>query len=355
LWLALSLSPSLTAQPSGPLAASNGPTARVVIVEDPSATDELLPVPKTIHRMVDDAITRLTGKSTVRAAWNSLVSTNDTVGLKVYSSPGENSGTRPAVVSAIVQDLIASGVRAEKIIIWDKQDMDLRAAGFYDFEERYGVAVRGALQSGFDTNSTNFYDNALLGTLIWSDAEFGQTGPGVGRKSFVSKVVSREMTKIINVTPMLHHNLVGVTGNLYSLAMGSVDNTGRFEKSADSLARAVPEIYAMPQIGDRVVLNVVDALICQYEGQDRGLLHYSMVMNQLRFSKDPLALDVLSLKEINRQRVLAGADANTNLDLYDNAALLEIGVADTNRIKIERLFTPPAEPHIRSNEPPQTR
>ena len=37
------------------------------------------------------------------------------------------------------------------------------------------------------------------------------------------------MTKIINVTPLLNHNLAGVSGILYGLAIGSVDNTLRFE------------------------------------------------------------------------------------------------------------------------------
>jgi hypothetical protein len=43
------------------------------------------------------------------------------------------------------------------------------------------------------------------------------------------------------------------------------------------------------------------------------------------------------LKEINRERDLAGAPLSTNMDLYDNAALVEIGVNDTNRIKVIKL------------------
>ena len=90
--------------------------------------------------------------------------------------------------------------------------------------------------------------------------------------------------------------------------------------------------------GERVVLSVVDALICQYEGQQQGLLHYSTVLNQLRFSRDPVALDVLSLDEINHQQQLAGVPAtNTNMDMFNNASLLEIGVSDTNRIDVTNL------------------
>jgi hypothetical protein len=55
----------------------------------------------------------------------------------------------------------------------------------------------------------------------------GRKGEGVGRRSFVSKLLTQDITKLINVTPMLNHNSAGVTGHLYSLAFGSVDNVYR--------------------------------------------------------------------------------------------------------------------------------
>jgi len=315
---------------------TNSTQARVVIVEDPRALNNLEPVPGVIQTMVNRAITNLTSKPNLRTAWTSLVSTKDIVGLKVFSAPGPNSGTRPAVVAAIVQGLLTAGIPPRHIIVWDKRATDLHLAGFYEFEKRFGVRVMGAIEAGYD-EKTN-YETALLGTLSWTDLEFGKQGPGIGRKSYVSKLVSQQMTKIINITPLVHNNLAGVSGNLYSLAMGSVDNTQRFENNADSLARSVPEIYALPILGDRVVLNVVDALICQYEGQQRGLLQYSGVLNQLRFSRDPVALDVLSLKEIEHQSELADVQlTKTNFDLYSNASLLEIGVSDLRHIQVDKL------------------
>ena len=117
-----------------------------------------------------------------------------------------------------------------------------------------------------------------------------------------------------------------------------MDNTLRFEAAPDRLATAVPEIYALPPLADHVVLNIVDALICQYEGEERSLLHYSTVLNQLRFSRDPVALDVLSIQELIRQRQQAGAPAvKTNRALYDNAALLELGVSDPAKIQVVNL------------------
>lgn len=317
--------------------------SRVVIVQDPLATDHFLPQLGRVQAMVERGITNTTGRATVTQAWLSLLSTNDIVGLKVYSDPGQNSGTRPAVVQAVIQELIAAGLPPTNIVIWDKSSTPLRLAGYYDLAQSLGVRIDSSVHAGYDP--TNFYDTALIGNLIWGDLEFDKKGEGVGRKSFVSKLVGRELTKIINVTPLLNNNLSGVSGNLYGLAMDSVDNTVRFENDADRLARAVPEIYALPSVGDRVVLNIVDALICQYEGGERSMLHYSAILNQLRFSKDPVALDVLSIKELERQRQLAGVAAiKPDLELYENAALLELGVADPTNVRVDILYQPSDRP-----------
>jgi hypothetical protein len=292
--------------------------------------------PDVVREMIERAITHLTHKSTVSDAWLSLVSTQDIVGIKVYSLPGPNSGTRPAVVGGVIDGLLKAGLPPKNIIIWDKQPTDLRLAGYYDLAQKYGVRVESSALAGYD--QTNYYDSALIGSLVWGDVEFGLKGLGIGRKSFVSKLVSREITKIINIPPLLNHNFAGVSGNLYSLVSGSVDNMARFEGDAGRLATAVPEIYGLPSLSDRVVLNIVDALICQYEGAERGLLHYSATLNELRFSKDPVALDVLSLQELDRQREAAKAPpVKGNTELYNNAALLELGVSDPKKIHIEHI------------------
>ena len=290
--------------------------------------------------MVNRALTNLTGKATVADAWRSLVSTGDTVGIKVVSAPGAQSGTRPAVVIAVVEGLLTAGLPSNHIVIWDKQLSDLKNARFTEVSERYGVRLAGSAQEGWDPGGdekSRPYDTPLLGNPVWGDLEFGRKGEGIGRKSFLSQLLTRQLTKIINITPLLNHNEAGVCGNLYSLAMGSVDNTARFESDPERLATAVPDIYNLPALADHVVLNIVDALICQYEGGERGLLHYSTVLNQLRFSRDPIALDVLSIKDLERQRNNTDPGRKSNLELYSNAALLELGVSDIKKIRVENL------------------
>jgi len=283
----------------------------------------------------------LTRKATPVQAWRSLVSTKDIVGIKVYSAPGPNSGTHPAVAAAVVEGLLAAGVKPTNIIVWDKEKRDLILAGYMKLASRYGVQVEGSAAAGYDEKI--FYEMPLIGALMYSDLEFGKQGEGVGRKSFVSKLVSKRLTKIINITPLLNHYHAGVAGNLYSLAFGSVDNTFRFEQSyhqnPDRLAQAVPEIYALEAVWDKVALNVVDALICQYAGQDEAKLQYASTLNELRFSTDPVALDVLSLLELDRLRQSSwnGSSATNYMRLYQNANLMGIGVSNPENIEVERM------------------
>lgn len=306
------------------------------MVEDAAALDAFRPRPEIIREMVDRGLAHLTGKATVKAAWLSLVKTQDVVGIKVYSSPGPNSGTRPAVAVAVVEGLLAAGLPSKHIVVWDKELVDLRLAGFFDLVDRYGIRIAGSAAAGWDDKS--YYDSEIIGNLVYGDHEFGMRTNGTGRKSFVSKLLSQDLTKIINITPLLNHNVAGVSGSLYSLATGSVDNLIRFEASPHRLARAVPEIYALEAVGDKVVLNIADALIGQYEGEERGLLHYSAILNQLWFSKDPVALDMLSIQELDRQRQAAKAPVVVpNLDLYDTAAILQLGVNDLRRIQVEKI------------------
>jgi hypothetical protein len=319
--------------PGGPPSPS---PSRVVIAHHSQATVAFKADPQIVSNMVARSIGQLTGKSNVAAAWQSLATTQDVIGLKVYSSPGANSGTRTAVVGAVVEQLIAAGFSPRRIVVWDKHRADLRRAGFMEFIDRYGIRVEGGMDAGYDEKV--FYETPSVGNLVWGDLEFGKAGEGIGRKSYVSKLLSQEITKIINITPLLNHNTASVCGNLFSLAIGSVDNTMRFETEPSRLAEAVPEIYALQAIGDKVVLNITDALICQYEGEQRTLLHYSTVLNELRFGRDPVALDVLSLRELERERKATGAvTLPVNRALYVNAEVLDLGVADTDKIRIERL------------------
>jgi hypothetical protein len=308
--------------------------AIVVQVQHPGATVAYEAQPLIVQDMVQRGMLKLTGKQDLKSAWLTIVSPKDVVGLKVYSGPGGNSGTRPAVAEAVVQGLLQAGLPSSNIVIWDKRLVDLRLAGYTSLADRYHVRLAGSSDAGYDDKV--FYFNSVLGSLVAGDHEFDARGANSGSNSYVSKLVTSGMTKIISLPPLLNHNVAGICGHLYSVAIGSVDNTMRFEFPAQRLAQAVPEIYALPCLGDRVVLNITDALICQYQGEQVSLLHYSTELNQIWLSKDPVALDTLGIEELDRERQAKNIESHSdNPELYQNAALMEQGVCDPLKIKLE--------------------
>ena len=85
-----------------------------------------------------------------------------------------------------------------------------------------------------------------------------------------------------------------------------------------------------------MVLNITDALICQYQGEETSMLHYSTELHQIWISKDPVALDTMAIDELDRERQAKGIiPQNNNRDLFQNAVLLQLGVADPAKIKLE--------------------
>ena len=61
-------------------------------------------------------------------------------------------------------------------------------------------------------------------------------------------------------------------------------------------------------------------------------------LNQLRFSRDPVALDVLSIQELTASaRPPMPPAVKPNLKLYSNAALLQLGVDDLKRIQVDTI------------------
>ena len=311
---------------------------RVVIAQGENLCDAFLPYNDRVEPLFNRGLTRFTQTTNAAAAWLSLVTTNDTVGIKIFSEPGPLCGTRPAVIAAIVHGLRDAGLPPEKIIIWDKHTADLRAAGISKLAAELGVEIAGAAESGYDTNTFYLPESPVIGALVWGDVEFGNTNQGVGKKSFVSKLVSQRLTKIISVAPLINENDAGICGHFFSLAAGSVDNTRRFEGDGGRLSVALPEIYALPAIGDRVVLHITDALLGEYQGGPASYVQYSAVLQQLWFSHDPVALDTLALRQLAHERTLRFIPpVNSNFQIYTNAALLQLGISDPTRIQVERI------------------
>jgi len=100
----------------------------------------------------------------------------------------------------------------------------------------------------------------------------------------------------------------------------------------------LPEIYALPSVGDHVVLHVTDALLSQYQGGPASYLQFSTELDQLWLGHDPVALDTLALKELaHERRTFNAPPAFANYQIYTNAVLLQLGISDPARFQIEKV------------------
>ena len=328
-------------------------SSKVVIVESSEAVQSFVPNQEKIREMVDVGIKETTGEETALNGILSLISTNDVVGIKVYTLHSETGGTRTEVVHAVIDILKEAGLPSEHIIVWDRSMDTLRSSGFLKLSKELKVGIAASSQEGFDKEVS--YNSFFPSSLVAGDVEFNNKNnfdimpvaskdSDVGRRSFLTKLLTKRITKIIMITPLLHHNLLGITGHIYSLSSGSTDNFLRFEMDGDRLAEAASEIYAMEEVGDRVVLCITDALLCQYRGQNNGFLHYSKPLNELRFSFDPVALDWMSLKTmLDIRNSIDGVNQSLSVfspsgkTLCENAILLELGNGHESKLQIRKI------------------
>ena len=319
------------------------PKPHIVLVEDKSALREFEVDTAKVAEMVTEGLRRLTGKPSAAAAWLSLVTPADTVGIKVNSVPGPIGGTRKAVVDAVVRGVLEARLTPDRILIWDQSLASLRAAGYGDLAKRHGVRLVGSRDAGWDKSV--IYESPIVGTLVAGDLGFEPGEENASRKSHLTRLLTGEMTRIISVCPLINHNQANVSGHVVGLVDGSMDNSRRFRLDSSILSVAVPEILALEDaeqrryLGDRLVLNITDALFCQYLGQSKCLLHYTASLGQLRFSTDPVALDVFSIEELKRHRKRLEVDYSPpDSALYKNAALIQLGVSDPARREVVEIF-----------------
>ena len=160
---------------------------------------------------------------------------------------------------------------------------------------------------------------------------------GVGAPMTVEKVVASglgpgDVLVRIKAAGLCHTDLEVITGSLrYPLPIVLGHEAAGIVEELGPAARGLA-------VGDHVVLNITDALIGQYEGGASVLLHYSTVLNQLWFSRDPVALDTLAIRELDRERRATGDwSFPPDLEIYTNAVLLQLGVNDPSQIQIVRV------------------
>jgi uncharacterized protein (DUF362 family) len=274
--------------------------SRVVLVRDASVVSGFAVDDAKARALVTVGITKLTGESDEAAAWRQFVSSNDVVGIKINTQFGSLQSTRRAVVEAIGRGLRAAGVAATNIYVFDRDPLQMRAAGYRKAGATNLMQEVSVIDgTGWDPNV--YFENNISGKLIWGDLLFGKEEP-LSKRSHLPKLVTTTITKLINVPVLQDHDVCGLAGCLYNVSFGMVDNTRRFEALGQNGDPMIAQICAMRQLRQKLVLNVMDGLIAGYAGGPGFKPQYSWNYGALYFSDDPVAVDSLCVEALDVKR-----------------------------------------------------
>jgi uncharacterized protein (DUF362 family) len=321
------------------------PTSSIVYaVHDPSSIKDYKTNPRVVHDMVNRLVLAVTGQPDVAKAWASLVSANERVGIKISAAGGELFTTHHDIVNAIVDGLAAAGHRRSTIIVWDRSLGGIKGAGYRPGSDGYQLQAI-APRDGYDAKAV--MSAPLIGQLVWGDFDY----LGDARKipilsdtentsnlSHFSKIVSTEVTKIINVPVMSVSETNGIAGCIYNMTIPNIDNWRRFAQGSRFGAESLAEIYANPLIAKKVVFNLMDGLIAQYAGGPQPQPNYALHHATLYASRDPVALDALALKRLEEWRAHASLPAIGPVASYVGfASQLGLGNSAPNRIELRNI------------------
>jgi uncharacterized protein (DUF362 family) len=321
------------------------PTPSIVYaVHDPGAIKDYKTNPRVVHEMVNRLVLAATGQSDVAKAWASLVSPDDTIGIKICAAGGDLFTTHHDVVNAIVDGLVAAGHSRSSIIVWDRSLGGIKGAGYRPGVDGYQLKTI-APRDGYDPKTV--LSAPLIGKLVWGDFDYiGDIGKmdvlsdteNTSNVSHFSKIVATEVTRIINVPVMSVSETNGIAGCMYNMTIPNIDNWRRFAQGSRFGAESLAEVYANPLIAKKVVFNLMDGLIAQYAGGPQPQPNYAVHNATLYASKDPVALDAVALKRLEEWRGRANLRPIGPIAAYvDFAGQLGLGNSAPNRIELKNI------------------
>lgn len=292
------------------------PQSTVVEVKNPNVQTEGHRIRQEVAQaMLFEAVRRLSGEKTDRAAWKRYFSSEDVVGIKVNCLFGRGASTHPEVVMAIVEGLKLAGVKPDNIIIWDRSDGDLAKTGYTLNREGPGVKCYGT-NGDYEPNPT-------------------RQGSFNGR---LSKILTERITALVNAPILKDHGISGIT-NACKNHYGSFDNPGAHH--GNNCDPYLADLNALPVIRQKTRLIVCDAIRPIADGGPGLRPDAAWDYNAILVATDPIAIDTVGWQIIEARRKEMGlpplAQVGRPVRYLQTAAQMGIGTNDPNRIKLVRV------------------
>ena len=256
-----------------------------------------------VGRMLNQGMMELTGDNSPAAAWQKFIQPHDVVGIKINSSGAPVCYSSPEIVREIIAALRSTGVPAQNIVVFDRYADEIEIGSYHTLVP-VGTRVVGIEYGAFDASRYDFD--------VYCDANFfGESET----RSYLAKVVTQDVTKIINIPTMKDHSASGVTGCLKNLGYGCFNNVARTHQQ--------PYTYTDPFIGylcsteplrSKAVLNILDGMRQVWHGGPlTSNWKFVYEAKTLFIGTDPVAVDTVELQAIEKKRREEGA-----ISVWDN-------------------------------------
>ena len=282
-----------------------------------------------VSEMIDRAMMKLTGLDSAKEAWKDFLLPTDIVGIKINPLAGERLSTHRIIVDKIIEGLYGVGILSNQIIIWDRFESHLINAGYEINQSDRGVRCFASDSEGVGYDDEVFYETE-------KDVEERRENGSI--LSRYTKLLTQELTVVINVPVMKHNGITGVSGCLKNLAFGSVDNTFRFHSNPINCNPAIADIFAHTVLKDKVVLNIVDGLLASFDGgptyDPDGVWQYGSIL----VSQDPVALDQIIYQTIEEKRKELELPTLSRISKYiRSASRMELGTNDLDDVDYQEV------------------
>lgn len=261
---------------------------------------------------IDQALMKITGHSSPAAAWKSLFSPGESIGIKLSCLPGKPLSSSAGLVMAIVDGLKAVGVKEKDIYIWERTNRELERAGFSISSD--GLKIEGTDAYRGDGYSDNIEFAGSVGT------RFSQ--------------IMEKVDALINVPVLKDHDLSGVSISLKNF-YGAIYNPNKFHRN--NCDPYIAELNTHPLIKDKLRLIVCDASRVQVNNGPAFYPKYSWEYGGILVSQDPVALDYTGWQIIEKRRKEIGLKplkaVNREPKYIKTAAQLKLGNIDETYIR----------------------
>lgn len=277
---------------------------RVVEVVDPRSISKNRVSQPIVRRMLERGIRELTGKCSPEEAWGLFIQPSDIVGIKINPSGAPACYSSPEIVREIIRAVEMVGVPRHNIVIYDRYSYEVQLGSYRAFLP-VDVRLVGIENGEFDLSG---YDmNVYCQANFFGEWE---------TRSYLARVVSHEVTKIINVPTLKDHSAAGVTGCLKNLGYGSFNNVARSHHEPVTFTDPLIGIMcSVEPLRSKSVLHIMDGMREVWHGGPLTQVQSFITQTgMLILGTDPVAVDTIELDIIQKKRQEEGA-----LSLWDRS------------------------------------